>query len=93
MVLVDIIVANIWMAILLMGIGKTKAIDKWLKADTSSIEELKEKVSTFYESVKRNPSLTDLMILGAIGFGTVSIAHLGANFLAPFLVYFELHGY
>ncbi|RAJ16766.1 DUF819 family protein [Olleya aquimaris] len=84
MVFVDIVVANIWMALLLIGIGKRARINKWLKADTSSIEELKEKVSTFSESVKRNPSLTDLMILGAIGFGTVSIAHLGANFLAPF---------
>jgi uncharacterized membrane protein len=54
-----------------------------LKADTSSIEELKEKVSTFAAKVKRNPSLTDLMIIAAIAFGTVSIAHLSSNLLAP----------
>jgi len=84
MVFVDIVVANIWMALLLIGIGKRKRINKWLKADTTAIEELKEKVSTFAERVKRNPSLTDLMIIGAIAFGTVSIAHLFSNFLAPF---------
>ncbi|WP_452222402.1 DUF819 family protein [Lacinutrix salivirga] len=84
MVFVDIVVANVWMAILLIGIGKRDRINKWLKADTSSIEALKEKVSQFSESVKRNPSLTDLMILAAIAFGTVSMAHLGANYLAPF---------
>ncbi|WP_353778171.1 DUF819 family protein [Winogradskyella sp. 3972H.M.0a.05] len=84
MVFVDIVVANIWMALLLIGIGKRKRINKWLKADTSSIEELKEKVSTFAEKVKRNPSLTDIMIIGAIAFGAVSIAHLSSNFLAPF---------
>ena len=83
MVFVDIVVANIWMALLLIGIGKRNVINKWLKADTSSIEELKEKVSTFAAKVKRNPSLTDLMIIAAIAFGTVSIAHLSANFLAP----------
>lgn len=38
MVLVDIVVANIWMAILLFGIGKTEKIDRWLKADNSAIE-------------------------------------------------------
>ena len=84
MVFVDIVVANIWMAIILIGIGKKNRINKWLKADTSSIEELKEKVSTFSEKVKRNPSLTDIMIIGAIAFGTVSIAHLASNYLAPF---------
>ncbi|WP_452598116.1 DUF819 family protein [Pontimicrobium sp. MEBiC01747] len=84
MVFVDIVVANIWMALLLIGIGKRKKINSWLKADTTSIENLKEKMSTFSEGVKRNPSLTDIMIMGAIAFGAVSFAHLCSNFLAPF---------
>lgn len=83
MVFVDIVIANVWMAILLIGIGKSKRINKWLKADNRSIEELKEKVSTFSAKIKRNPSLTDLMIMAAIAFGTVSIAHLASDFLAP----------
>ncbi len=84
MVFVDIVVANVWMALLLIGIGKRKRINAWLKADTSSIESLKERMSAFTEKVKRNPSLTDLMIMAAIAFGTVSLAHLGSNLLAPF---------
>ena len=83
MVFVDIVVANIWMALLLIGIGKSKRINSWLKADTTAIEELKERVSSFTESVKRNPSLTDLMIMVGIAFGTVSFAHFGAGYLAP----------
>ena len=83
MVFVDIVVANIWMALILIGIGKRDRINKWFKADTSSIEELKEKVSTFADKVKRNPSLTDIMIIAAIAFGTVSLAHLSSNLLAP----------
>jgi len=84
MVFVDIVVANIWMALLLIGIGKRKRINKWLGADTSSIEKLKEKMSAFSNKIKRNPSLTDLMIIAAIAFGTVSVAHLSSNFLAPY---------
>ena len=84
MVFVDIVVANIWMAILLIGIGKSAKIDKWLNADTSAIETLKEKVSTYSKKVERNPSLTDLMILAAIAFGTVSFAHFGAGYLSSF---------
>lgn len=84
MVFVDIVVANIWMAILLIGIGKKDRINKWLKADTSAIEKLKEKVSKFSAEVEKNPTLTDYMIMLAIGFGTVSFAHLAAGFLSPF---------
>ena len=84
MVFVDIVIANIWMAILLIGIGKREKIDKWLKADTSAIENLKEKVSTFTQKVKKNPSLTDLMIMLAIAFGTVGFGHFSANFLSSF---------
>jgi len=83
MVFVDIVVANIWMAILLLGIGKRDRINTWLKADTSSIEALKTKMSRFSEKIKRNPSLTDIMIIIAIAFGTVSFAHLSSGFLAP----------
>jgi uncharacterized membrane protein len=84
MVIVDIIVANIWMAILLIGIGKKKKINKWLKADNSAIEELKEKVIKFTKKVKRNPSLTDLMVMLAIAFGTVGFGHFAASYLSAF---------
>lgn len=84
MVIVDIVVANVWMAILLIGIGKKDKIDKWLKADTSAIEDLKQKVIHFSEKVRRNPSLTDLMIMLAIGFGTVGFGHFCSKYLAEF---------
>ncbi len=84
MVFVDIVVANIWMALILIGIGKTKKIDKWLKADTSAIEALKEKISKFSDEVQRNPTVTDMMILAAIAFGTVAFAHFGAGHLSVF---------
>ncbi len=84
MVFVDIVVANIWMALLLIGIGRSNKIDKWLKSDTSAIETLKEKVTHFSQKVSRNPSLTDLIILTAIAFGSVSIAHFLGGHLSAF---------
>ncbi len=84
MVFVDIVVANIWMALLLIGIGRVSKIDKWLGADTSAIEALKEKVSSFAQKVERNPSLTDLMMLIAIAFGTVSVAHFAGGYLSTY---------
>ena len=88
MVFVDIVVANVWMAIILIGIGKSAKIDKWLGADTSAIEALKEKVSNYALEKERNPSLTDLMILAAIAFGTVGFAHFGAGYMSGFFTEF-----
>jgi uncharacterized membrane protein len=86
MVLVDIVVANLWMAIILMGIGKSEKIDKWLKSDTSAIEALKEKVSTFSSKITRNPSLSDLIVILSIAFTIVGISHFGADAISSFLI-------
>ncbi len=56
MVIVDIVVANIWMAILLIGIGRKEQIDKWLKADNTAIEDLKRKVIDFTKKVEKKPN-------------------------------------
>lgn len=85
MVLVDIVVANIWMAVLLFGIGRKETIDKWFKADNSSIEELKNRVSTYAASVTRNPTLADLMIILGIAFTAVGLSHWGSNSISDFL--------
>lgn len=85
MVFVDIVVANLWMAIILLGIGRTKQIDKKLKADSSAITALKEKVAHYTASITRNPSLADFMIMLALAFGAVGIAHFGADGISSFL--------
>jgi uncharacterized membrane protein len=84
MVFVDIVVANIWMAILLIGIGKKDKINKWLKADTTAIEELKNTMANFTKRVQKNPSLTDFMIMLAIAFGTVGFGHFLSSHLSNF---------
>lgn len=85
MVIVDIVVANIWMAILLLGIGKSDKIDKWLKADNTAIEVLKERVSSYAAKISRNPTLTDYMIILGIAFSVVGLSHFGANTISEYL--------
>lgn len=85
MVLVDIVMANVWMAVLLFGIGKSKRIDTWLKADTSSIENLKEKVSAHTKKIARVTSLKDFMMMLFYAFAGVGIAHLLGHHFAEFL--------
>lgn len=85
MVLVDIVVANIWMAVILLGIGKRKKIDNWLKADNTAIDELQNKVEAFSKSVTRNPTLTDYIIILMFAFVAVGISQFGADHISNFL--------
>ena len=89
MVLVDIVVANLWMAILLVGIGKRNQIDKWLKSDTTAIDELKEKVVNFTKSISRKPTLIDYMIMLGMAFTGVGLAHLLADNISAYLLSVE----
>ncbi|PKA99409.1 putative membrane protein [Flavobacteriaceae bacterium MAR_2009_75] len=85
MVLVDIVVANVWMAVILLGVGKTKRIDKWLRADTSAIETLKVKVTAFAEKITRVPTLKDYMMMLFFAFTATGIAHFFGNHISNFL--------
>ncbi len=85
MVLVDIVVANIWMAVLLFGIDRKDKVDKWFKADNRSIDELKEKVTAYADNIKRNPSLTDLIVILGIAFTAVGLSHWGSNSISSLL--------
>jgi uncharacterized membrane protein len=68
------------MLFLLLGVGKSRSIDRWLKADASSIDRLQQKMEKFSLSVARVPTATDLMVIAAIGFGATAVAHfLGAE--------------
>lgn len=85
MVLIDIVVANVWMAIILLGVGKTKRIDNWLKADTSAIETLKIKVTEFTEKITRVPTLQDYMIMLCLAFAATGFAHFFGDHISNYL--------
>lgn len=85
MITVDVICANIWMAILLIMAGRQKKMDTWLKADTSSIDELKETVAKYEEENSRPITTTDMMKVVAIAFGLTGLAHFGSDLIAPWI--------
>ena len=86
MITVDVIVANLWMAVLLIMAANAKAIDKKSGADTSAITALKEKVELFRAQHERIPTLTDLMLILAVGFGVTGFAHLFSDLVTPFFI-------
>jgi uncharacterized membrane protein len=90
MIVVDVVCANIWMGFLLYGANMTKKVDKWLKADASMIEDLKNRVEDYRASVERIPTAKDLYVLGAIAFGGVALSHFGADVIVPIMERFKV---
>lgn len=84
MVTVDIVVANLLMAGLLIGIGSRKKIDKWLKADTKAIDDLIVKMESFKKKVTKVPTTTDYMKILAIAFIGVAFAHWAGGMLGDY---------
>jgi len=86
MITVDVIVAEVWMAALLIGVGKTKSIDRFFKADASSVLNLQEKMQEFSSRIAKIPSLPDLMVILGIGAGVTGLCHLLADAIAPWIM-------
>lgn len=85
MITVDIIVAEVWMAFLLIGIGKKDALDRLFKADSSSVDHLQMKMEEYGRSIERNPTTSDLMVILGIAFAATAVAHYLADFIAPYI--------
>jgi uncharacterized membrane protein len=81
MVAVDILCANLWLAILLIGVNKNKFIDdKILGADSSAIEVIKNRIESYNLSISKIPELKDLIFIFSIGFGVTGFSHwMGEN--------------
>ncbi len=85
MITVDVLVAEVWMAVLLIGVGKTKSIDRFFKADASAVIHLQEKMHEFSQKIAKIPSLADLMMILGVGLGVTGLCHLLADNIAPFI--------
>lgn len=85
MIVVDVIVANIWMGFLLYGANISDTVDRWLKADNSAITELKMRVENYQASVRKMPTTTTTFIVLAVAFGGVAFSHIGADVVTPML--------
>lgn len=85
MIAVDVIVANIWMAFLLYGAGRSEKLDKTFKADASAIEDLKNRIENYRLSIAKIPILADVMLILGIGFGATALAHWVGDNLAPWI--------
>tara|TARA_Y100000590_G_scaffold373168_1_gene436725 strand:- start:4541 stop:5785 length:1245 start_codon:yes stop_codon:yes gene_type:complete len=85
MITVDVIVANIWMAFLLYGSGIGQKLDRWLKADTGAIAELKRNMEEYRSQIMRIPDLTDTITVMTVAFGITAVAHFMSDRIVPWI--------
>ncbi len=85
MIAVDVLVANLWTAVLLYWAAKPEKIDRFFRADSSAIYELRDKIADFRKGIMKIPTLSDTMIILGVGFGVTGFSTFIADILAPYI--------
>ena len=86
MVAVDIICANVWLAILLIGVNKNKFLDRnILKANSSSIEDIKKRIENYNLSISKIPELKDLILILSVGFAVTGVSHFFGEVISEYI--------
>lgn len=83
MIVVDVAVANVWMAFLLWFAGREKHADEAIGADRTSLDRVREKVAAYEAEVSRPTDLGSLLLICALGIGGAVIATNLAGILPP----------
>lgn len=79
---VDVFVAYGWMAILIYGASKTHLLNRYFKADNSSVEALTRRMDNLAKSTIRHIEVKDVFIMMALAFSVVAIGHFVADQIA-----------
>ena len=82
-VFIDILFANLWLAVLLYMAKRADEMDARAGADVAAIEHIKQRVMEFEKTHMRMPTFHDLMYIVGVGFGVTAIAHAIAGKLGP----------
>lgn len=85
MIAVDVVFSNILLAVLLFFAARTGAVNRFLKADTSSIDAIKLRLANIRQQGLRMTSTSDLMAIAAVGFSATALAHVLANRIGPYI--------
>ena len=82
-IVVDVTVANVWMAVLLWFAGREKEMDAVIYADRASLDEVRENVANYEAEVARPTDLGSLLMICALGIGGAVVATWLATVLPP----------
>ena len=81
-VAVDVLVGNLWTAVLLFLASRAQVFDRWTGADLTALNRLRDSIEQYQAQHARIPTLADIMVILAIGLGATGLSH----FLSELLV-------
>ena len=81
---IDIVVSQIWMALLLLGAAKNRQIDRVFRADTRQLEELKLRMDNLSSRSARVTTLADIMVILGLAFGLTALSKVLGDAIAGF---------
>lgn len=84
-VAVDVLVAETWLAVLLVGVVNNDKINKWLGADSAIVDEMRDKISALKGQKERIPTFDDYLKLTAVAFVFTGISYFFADLITPFV--------
>ena len=85
-IVVDVALANVWMAILLFFAGREETMDRWIGADRTSLEELRRRSEAFQAQVSRPVTLPDMLLMLFLAFGGTVLASVDAAYYSRLTV-------
>lgn len=80
-VVIDVAVANVWMAFLLFFAGREKQMDAKLGVDRRAVDEVRESVEAYQAGISKPTSLPSLATIVFLGFGCTALATTLAEYL------------
>ncbi len=84
MILVDTTNASWWLLLILILAKHHQKIDRWLRADTSSIDKVIRAVERYEQDHARAATLNDMMVMFGLCFAMVGLAHFLGERIAAF---------
>jgi uncharacterized membrane protein len=79
MAVVDVVIANIWMAFLLAFAGRQRAMDAAIGADRTAIDEVQVRIERYQLETTRAATVGDFLAIVAVAIGGTAIAHAVAR--------------
>jgi uncharacterized membrane protein len=84
-VAVDILVAETWLAILLLGVTNRAKMNKFFGSNSDLIDEIQAKLELESKQKSKVPTFEDYIKILAVGFGGTAIAYLLSDLVTPFI--------
>ena len=81
----DAVVLGLLAAILGFVFWTAARFDRWTGADTSAIEDLRDRVAGYQAEHARVASMTDLMLIFALAIGATGLSHFLADLIVPWI--------